>query len=184
MPRDDQIMPDTTPTDKTPATDIPLFRSRKLSPYTRERIAKGTDIYLKVDENKETSFYILHWTEEENGRTTGSEDDKKVAYSTVANSEEIHRDFFSISTVPISEEIHRDRFSISTVPISEECAIRLLRGLVIMPDTRSGVEFGNILKHVPGYFRSVKRSLDVVHVVQDDSCRKYFEMLNLDRDEA
>ncbi|WP_148277681.1 hypothetical protein [Methanoregula formicica] len=149
MPRDDLTMPDTTTPDKTPGTDpatgIPLFRSRKLSPYTMKRISKGTDIYLKVDEHKETSFYILHWTEEEKGCTKGSEDCRKIPYS------------------------------YSTVTINEECAIRLLRGLVIMPDTRSGVEFGNILKYVPGYFRSVKRSLDVVYVVQDDSCEKYFE---------
>jgi hypothetical protein len=156
MPRDDQLMPDTTIPEKTPgtnpATDIPLFRSQKRSRYTLERVPKGTDIYLKVDENNETSFSILHWTEAENGCTNGSGDCTKIPYTTVT--------------------------------ISEECAIRLLRGLVMMPDTRSGVEFGNILKYVPGYFRGIKRSVDVVYSYQDDSCGKYFEMLNLSRDEA
>jgi hypothetical protein len=149
-------MPDTTTPRKNPgtnpATDIPLFRSRRISPYTLERIKKGTDLYATPNDTHQTSFYLLHWTEEE--RTTPAGDCRQIPYS------------------------------YATVAISEECAIRLLRGLILMPDTMSGVEFGNILKYVPSYFRGMERSLDVVYSYQDDSCGKYFEMLNLSRDEA
>jgi hypothetical protein len=141
-------MPENTNTPNTapdPATDFPLFRSRRLCLYTLKRIPKGTDLYVKVDDNRETSFWLLHWSEDENGSLELSGNTGKIPYS------------------------------YSAIAISEECAIRLLRGLILMPDTMSGVEYGHILKYVPRYFRGLERSVDVVYVWQDDSCGKYFE---------
>ncbi len=141
------MTPDTSETTPAidPATRIPLFRSRRVSPYTLKRIPRGTDLYVNAGENKETTFLLLHWTEEEHGSVERCGDSHTIPYS------------------------------YSTVPISEECAIRLLRNLILMPDTMTGVEFSNILKYVPNYFRGLERSLDVVYIFQDDSCGKYFE---------
>ena len=46
------------------------------------------------------------------------------------------------------------------VKISEECAVRLLRSLAVMPDTLAGMEFVNILHHLPAYYDGKKRSRD------------------------
>jgi len=160
------MTPDTSTTTPgtDPATRIPLFCSRRISPYTLRRIQKGTDLYVNAGENNETAFFLLHWTEEEHGSVERCGDSYTIPYS------------------------------YSTVAISEECAIRLLRSLILMPDTMNGVEFSNILKYVPNYFRDrrtersearggedqkssivLERSLDVVYVLQDDSCGKYLE---------
>jgi len=44
-----------------------------------------------------------------------------------------------------------------------------------MPDTLAGMEFVNILHHLPGYFLNKERSLDVVYILEDPECRKYTE---------
>ena len=44
-----------------------------------------------------------------------------------------------------------------------------------MPDTLAGMEFVNILHHLPDYFHNKKRSSDVVYILEDTECGEYFE---------
>jgi len=70
MPRDDQIMSDTTTPKKTPgidpATDIPLFLVPRFSTFAGHTVKSGTDIFVTVINGRPASFFLLHWSDQKN----------------------------------------------------------------------------------------------------------------------
>lgn len=60
------------------------------------------------------------------------------------------------------------------IPLPADCAVRLLRGLAVMPDTAKGIQYANIKKVLPEFFPKARRPRDVVYFLEDDPCGEYF----------
>lgn len=120
--------PDKT-TSPDPATDIPLYRAVRFSPYSLSEITSGTDIYVKISLGNSPALYLLHWS----GRRH------------------------------------------ECIPLPADCAVRLLRGLAVMPDTAKGIQYANIKKILPEFFVRARRPREVVYFVEDDTCGEFFE---------
>lgn len=70
MPRDDQIMSDTTTPTKAPgidpATDIPLFLVPRFSTFAGHTVKSGTDIFVTVINGRPVSYFLMHWSDHRN----------------------------------------------------------------------------------------------------------------------
>ena len=61
------------------------------------------------------------------------------------------------------------------IPLPADCAVRLLRGLAVMPDTAKGIQYANIKKWLPEFFTRDRRARDAIFFQEDELCGMYFE---------